>query len=422
MKRNAFILTHAVDARWFLELKRIKMPLLIRAFSVDIYKAKDDYLRFITNPKYNPEPFYPNLDLTLATDAYQELSVLRDSILQQEQEKSIRELYVQKIDEMQLELEMQQASARKEWDRFKELNEKRYGTLNTEIVAEMRNRLALRYQSFTPSREAAGSIAQLRTSITSERLHQIRGYLHAPQLKGLEPERVYEALEIQALWNEALQEEAPGWKSEVSDHHLVVCVNTRLRRLFIPAFLKVRGGKLQKLFAHEVGAHIRRRIHGKQSRLQLLSTGLPHYESSEEGLALLIEQSLKERFLDFGGHDKYLSLALATGAFDGQLRDFKETYAVLAEYFYERKKKAHSEETSRRLSQERAWSLAWRVFRGSDPSVPGACFLKDKIYREGNINVWRCILNDASILADAYLGKYDLCDDSQRSTAILFRQ
>lgn len=421
MKRNEFILTHAQDARWFLELKRIKMPLLIRAFSVDIYKAKDDYLRFITNPKYNPEPFYPNLDLTLATDAYQELSVLRDTILQQEQEKSIREIYVEKIEEMMLELEMQRASVQKDWSRFKELNERRYGLLQREVVADIRSRLASKYSLFTPAEDPSSTVAQLRSSISSEKLHQVRDHLHTPFLEDVDLSRVYHAQEIKALWDQALRTEAPGWKSEVSDHHLVVCVNTRVRTLFIPAFGKVRGAKLQKLFAHEVGAHIRRRMGGKRSRLQLMSTGLPHYEAAEEGLALLIEQSLRDTFTDFGGHDKYLALALATGVFDGSARDFKDTYAILAEYFYERKKKVHSEETSRRLSQERAWSIAWRVFRGADPSIPGVCFLKDKIYREGNISVWRCILEDGSLLADAYLGKFDLCDPAQRKVATEFQ-
>ena len=53
------------------------------------------------------------------------------------------------------------------------------------------------------------------------------------------------------------------------------------------------------------------------------------------------------------------------------------------------------------------WRLCCRIFRGGDPNIPGACFLKDKIYFEGNIKMWSELEKNPAQFEKVLLGKFD---------------
>lgn len=60
-------------------------------------------------------------------------------------------------------------------------------------------------------------------------------------------------------------------------------------RLYIPATASFRGNRVQPLIQHEVGTHVLTYRNGEAQPLGLLAVGLPLYEETQEGLAVLAE-------------------------------------------------------------------------------------------------------------------------------------
>ena len=60
-------------------------------------------------------------------------------------------------------------------------------------------------------------------------------------------------------------------------------------RLLIPAQAYFRSGRVDALVQHEVGTHMLTYANGNVQPLSLLAVGLPHYEETQEGLAVLAE-------------------------------------------------------------------------------------------------------------------------------------
>ncbi|MCV7285289.1 DUF1704 domain-containing protein [Mycolicibacterium wolinskyi] len=60
-------------------------------------------------------------------------------------------------------------------------------------------------------------------------------------------------------------------------------------RLYIPATAAFRKDRVEPLIQHEVGTHVLTYRNGEAQPLQLLAVGLPAYEETQEGLALLAE-------------------------------------------------------------------------------------------------------------------------------------
>lgn len=157
---------------------------------------------------------------------------------------------------------------------------------------------------------------------------------------------------------------------------------------------------IKGLIAHEIKTHVLRNSEGEKSRFQLLSVGLDRYIEGEEGLATYREHQEKGA-VDYSGLHNYLAAGLAYGL-DGQgKRDFKGVFEIMKDYY----SVIENEPTEK--SKYLAWVRALRLFRGTPGTVPGLVFLKDIVYRRGNIATYELMKKDGSDKMDFDVGKYD---------------
>jgi len=133
------------------------------------------------------------------------------------------------------------------------------------------------------------------------------------------------------------------------------------RTLYLRAGAMFTERDIRKLAIHELGVHARRAMNGLRQEYKLFFMGTAEYETTEEGLAGLLE----ERAGVASGMRTKGALVLAV---DVALRKgFRAVYGLLRTAF----------------PPERAYRLAVRVKRGlGDTGRPGA-FTKDHIYLKG---------------------------------------
>ena len=130
-------------------------------------------------------------------------------------------------------------------------------------------------------------------------------------------------------------------------------------RLLIPETAAIRADRVEALLHHEVGTHVVTYQNGTRQPLTLLTTGLPGYDETQEGLAVLAEYLV-------GGLDprRLRVLAGRVVAIDRMLggADFPEIFETL--------RSEHA------MPARTAWSIASRV-------VVGGGHVKDAIYLRG---------------------------------------
>lgn len=128
--------------------------------------------------------------------------------------------------------------------------------------------------------------------------------------------------------------------------------------------------RLRQVVAHEVGGHVQRALHNVSDMLR----------DEEEGLAIMLEQLVAKRFMHKRAM-RYLALGFALGL-DGKQRDFCETYSIMVDAM---QRLGKTEDNAKRS----AFYETVRVFRGGFPGIPGAVYIKDKVYLESNLRVWQ---------------------------------
>ena len=130
-------------------------------------------------------------------------------------------------------------------------------------------------------------------------------------------------------------------------------------RLLIPEAAAFRADRVEPLLHHEVGTHVVTYQNGARQPLKLLTIGLPGYDETQEGLAVLAE------YLTGGLDPRRLRvLAARVVAVDKMLdgADFLDIFESLR--------------TDYRIPTRTAWSIAIRV-------VVGGGSVKDAIYLRG---------------------------------------
>ncbi len=154
-------------------------------------------------------------------------------------------------------------------------------------------------------------------------------------------------------------------------------------RLLIPEAAAVRADRVAPLLHHEVGTHVVTYQNGARQPLTLLTIGLPGYDETQEGLAVLAE------YLTGGLDPRRLRvLAARVVAADRMLEGagFLEIFESLrADY---------------RIPTRTAWSIAIRV-------VVGGGSVKDAIYLRGITRLLE-FLAEGSSLDVLFVGKFAL--------------
>jgi uncharacterized protein (TIGR02421 family) len=144
-------------------------------------------------------------------------------------------------------------------------------------------------------------------------------------------------------------------------------------RLLVPATAAIRADRVEALLHHEVGTHVVTYQNGARQPLTLLTIGLPGYDETQEGLAVLAE------YLTGGLDPRRLRvLAARVVAIDRMLEgaEFLEIFESLRDQYA--------------IPTRTAWSIAIRV-------VVGGGNVKDAIYLRGITHLLEALAEGTSL-------------------------
>ncbi|MBP9709043.1 MAG: DUF1704 domain-containing protein [Oligoflexales bacterium] len=397
-----------VDEKWFKLFVGIGRPLLLNSFSFAVKEMELEKKLFLGSTNYAPKFIYRLDNLSnLSTTAIVALSDLRGQLLQEERDLSIQGAYLKKVDEAILEQKIILASKTFDWKDFNELNIERFGQISIESISSRIQNIKNNFNLLEGLELAERKNGKV---ITEDDLFEATRHFESwPNLlleKNGDRDCAIDSSEVVEMWNNSLSKFSTPWQAVLSNDVLHIKVSSKSHKVLIPQGVKFPLEKVQSLYAHEVGVHVFRRENGKKTKLKLLSIGLANYDRAEEGICLMREQVVLKRN-KLPSFDKYFALAYAVGAIDGKAKDFRSVYNMLNELFTKRLAKRFKDEDVERIAKDRAWNVTLRVFRGGDPVVPGCCFYRDKIYREGNIQMWDLFINSPEKFSYAKYGKFD---------------
>lgn len=154
-------------------------------------------------------------------------------------------------------------------------------------------------------------------------------------------------------------------------------------RLLIPATASIRTDRVEPLLHHEVGTHVVTYQNGARQPLKLLTIGLPGYDETQEGLAVLAE------YLTGGLDPRRLRVLAARVVAVGKLLDGADFLEIF-----------ESLRAEHRIPTKTAWSIAMRV-------VVGGGSVRDAIYLRGISRILETLAEGGSLDA-LFVGKLAL--------------
>jgi uncharacterized protein (TIGR02421 family) len=154
-------------------------------------------------------------------------------------------------------------------------------------------------------------------------------------------------------------------------------------RLLIPESATIRADRVEPLLHHEVGTHVVTYQNGARQPLTLLTIGLPGYDETQEGLAVLAE------YLTGGLDPRRLRVLAARVVAVGKMLDGAEFLEIF-----------ESLRADHRIPTRTAWSIAIRV-------IVGGGSVKDAIYLRGITRILES-LAEGSSLDVLFVGKFAL--------------
>jgi len=417
---------NTLDKKWF--------TLISKAGSFEFYRLLDGNKKFRNKQQAlffkgtlkNPVLDYPFLKKTFLEKNKKELSNIKTTLLLKEKSDLVKSAYTLKIDEKISEIEMLEAVAKKDFKKFMDYSIRLYGQpskkLFYNIISQLKlkikkhlgsKRLNLRNVSVAlwktlPKKSFFDGLfypdAKLRSLVKHETLKEFGKLIALKKTR-----RVFTASEIRKIFDKKLRKLGiDDWKIKIDyTSNTSIYVDQKKKALIIPILKRVCNNGLRYLLIHEIGTHILRRKNGEKSALQLLGLGLNDVEMAEEGIATVRGQALNKNFEDFSGIDGFLAVSFALGL-DGKPRDFRETFEMLKQYYlFNSLCSGDDFRGAERYAKLTAWDRCVRTFRGTNCKMPGICFTKDIIYRQGNINIWKALLKNPAEIKRFSIGKYD---------------
>ena len=201
----------------------------------------------------------------------------------------------------------------------------------------------------------------------SELFSTLRGYLvRYCDFENMDTEKTLPELLEDALQRSGLAER--GWIVRLTDdaHHAsTVHHNKRIR--IGKGYQPRTSTRKRQIVTHEVYGHA---LRGQQGDV-----------SESEGFAVLLEQLVFDRYSSRRTY-RFLAAALGWGSVD-RPRNFIETYEILWRVIVSG---GHYDKVD---AKAHAFSECLRVFRGGQPDIPGAVFLKDSLYFKANLAIWQ---------------------------------
>lgn len=166
---------------------------------------------------------------------------------------------------------------------------------------------------------------------------------------------------------------------------------------------------------HEIGTHLLEMVNGGRGPVAATTRGLDRNERGE-GRAVLREQVVYDSFEDFGKivrwrdiMRRHIAISFACGVADGQPRTAAETYDFLntIDLMYQLKIRPDDPDEALIRARRKTDPLILRVLKGTDGT--GGAYLKDIVYLEGNVAVWRAAEEmGPEVISNGDLGKFDV--------------
>ena len=223
-----------------------------------------------------------------------------------------------------------------------------------------------------------GGIARSLASAAEELLETIPA--EAPSTPAVTAGVFAEAARAECDWYRARYPEFPA-RVEVREDISELMVS--FGRLLIPEAAAFRADRVEPLLHHEVGTHVVTYQNGARQPLKMLTVGLPGYDETQEGLAVLAE------YLTGGLDPRRVRVLAARVVAIGKMLHGAGFLEI-----FESMRKEH------RIPARTAWSIAIRV-------VVGGGSVKDAIYLRGITRILEALAEGAS-LDVLFVGKLSL--------------
>ncbi len=403
--------TKALDDAWYERFEEIASFQDYEYLDGEKNFREEQKKKFLAREIENPKLDYPALEKLEFPNKEACLLDLKKTILENEPNEIIKQVYRWRLNEKIAELRMLKASKEGRDNRFLKYSEFIYGKPEKDIykytISQIKN--IIDKKLFDPDPETASAAKRLNIELF-EALMDTDSNLNPKDFgllkKSLDKnEQKYSSEEIKKSFEEALEKyDIAGWNISISESSSsAINVSQDKKEVFIPREKLLTKTKLAALIEHEIGTHVLRREKGETSKLKLLGLGLDRYLRGEEGLATYKEQSV-EGASEFTGLEGHFAIALATGM-DGKKRNFRKVFEILKDFYFIKSNKPGTEALE--SAKNTAWKRCVRTFRGTTSETAGACFTKDIVYREGNISIWTLAKNNSPELRRISVGKYD---------------
>lgn len=227
-----------------------ELRLLLNLTPVNALEAWNDFERngFSVAPQLRSRPLEVDLDLLLRE--------LYNLPLEEIEDPSLHELMIGKRDELARQIGLLRD---RDTSRFLYASLALYGAVPQRLVDQ-----ATAILKVVSAESASGQKVVTATAFAEEAEAELERY-----------RRAYE-----------------GFPSELEIREDVSDLMVSHGRLLIPASAQFRDARVGPLIHHEVGTHVVTYVNGSVQPLEMLSVGLPGYEETQEGLALLSEYAV----------------------------------------------------------------------------------------------------------------------------------
>jgi hypothetical protein len=250
---------------------------------------------------------------------------------------------------------------------------------------------------------------------TVEWMHGAVDSLYGSMLGHVPEQETFSVKEVRQIFSTIIIEEfgeiAEGWRVDVEEAK-AIAVKASEKRIVIP---EDRGtlsrDTVRKLVTHEIGVHMLRSITGECGDILPARTGLSDYYDAEEGLGMVMEQSLEGKYKE-AGIDHYITAGAAY--YDGM--DFRKAFEMKWRLKALQDVKTDEEMSDEIISKARdtAYGQVMRMFRGTD-ELP---WFKDLAYYNGAAETWKFlerISGDDFRLTLLMMGKMNTGSDHLRT-------
>ena len=325
---------------------------------IDIFKyinpinSKEEKGKFLSeyeagnyyNPQFKYEKFNPNID-----ELYDELSVIKKNF-ENDDGSILAPYYLKNIEKTMLKIDL-----------FKDRTAPNFGEEISNLYGKPSNRLL---------KEAKSNLLKYKSVDEYE--------------ETLTPKEVLEIFKIE------MEKYGFKWNFEIlSSASAKLSVNASLNKIKINASEKFSENNIKKYIYHEIKTHVFRAENGKMQPFLIFKNGFPDYISTEEGLALNIED--RNGLLKPIDIKRYSARVIAANY--STKSSFYDVFDKLINYF----------------PPAVAFTIVQRVKRGIiDTGIPGG-YTKDFVYMDGFQKVGS-FLKEGNSIEILFTGKIGLDD------------